>query len=354
MDISALFKKENVYKAITLAIVLIFIFSSFSVGFFQPDSGNASGSNASGTGEAEVVLNATIAGYQPYIIADANQSELEGVEALPGVEDVMFTSQGAVISLTSSDYMAGVYAYLQSRNITGLANAIISLPSTIELATASGSFNISGSDIGARIEPLYAEGETVSIRIYLIARGGRLTAYSNMNILPSLSEFARNATVVALADTETSIMVPWERRVEVAGELANLSVKYGADKVSYSKKDFVIGNVSGTAPEYATLVAGDTVYVGNYTDAEQIKTDIPGAVFPESVLRIRANASEFENLSRTYAYLYNVRIDEAGKQIFTALESSELYAPNETVEVIISAYAIKGRIISVDSAREAQ
>ncbi len=353
MNFSDLLKKENVYKAAALLLVLVFIFSSFTIGILGNPQGEKQNATP-GEAEGEVVVNATLLSYQPYIIADTNNETIANeLRNISGVEEIMLTSQGYVISLGSGANITEAYSYMKKMNVSGKANAVLSIAG-VEIPAGNGTVRVSGGEINARLEPVFEEGENLTIRVYLRAQSGRITAYGAVSVLPRESVFQRNGSVVALAETKTIISVPWEKRYAVLGDVENLGAKYGQGNVSYARKDFVIANISNESkPSYVVLVAGDTAYVNNITDRALVEADLKNAGFPDSIITVNANAPELENFSRIYRYVYNVKIMEGGAPVFVALESSRSYAENETVELEISAYALKDRIISIAGAREA-
>lgn len=355
MKTSDLFKKENIYGALAVALVLVFVFSSFAASWLGSGGTQNTGNNATaGYYETEVVVNATLSAYQPYIIADVtNATVADSLKSIPGVDDVMSTSQGYVVSLRSGSNVTGVYLQLLARNITGKANALIMLPSVIRISNATFSENVSGNQVSAKLEPIFDEGENLSVRVLVGVQDRQVVAYGQLTVLPSLRDFSRNATVIALTATKTGIYVPWELRAEINDTLANLTEKYGAGNVTYTRKDFIIGNAGNSTPSYVTFVAGDTIYVGNFTDRSRAEADFANATFPESVLVINGEANESWNFTVSHAYLYNVRIDDESGAAFVALQSMNVYAQNDTVGVIVSAYAIKDRISSITGAREA-
>lgn len=352
MDASELLKKENVYKALALVLVAGMVLSSLAIGLLgKADSGDQGTTSVYIEGDA--ITNATLLSYRPYIIAEnLNESGAELMKGLAEVDEVTLTSQGYVISVKDSSLVSKVYSQLKAINASGKANAIISLPSGIELQTANGTEIVAGGEIKARIEPVFEEGEQLSVKIYLQAQDGQIVAYGMPAILPTEQVFERNASVVALAAVKTNVIVPWELRYEVIGDVENATAKYGQDAVSYIKKDYILANAGGTKPDYVTFVLADTVFVGNFTDMQQVSADFKNATFPDSIIKIGANATEFGGFQKTYEYAYNVMISENGKQDYIILESKKFYAENETVPVVVTAYAFKDRIVSIVSAVE--
>ncbi len=363
VKISDLLKKENMYKAFAIGLILIFILSSFAAGFLSRQDGGSIRTNdnaSSGYLEGDVVANATIVSYQPYIITELrNATAAEEFRVLADVEDVMQSASGYVITLKNSSNITGVYSYLQSRNVSGKANTLISLPPIVEIYTENASVNISGGEISAKLEPIFEEGENITVRVFVRALDRKIVAYGVVSVLPSQLDIEANASVVALAQIKTFIYVPWEKRYEISEGLANITQKYGEGNISYVRKDFVLANISDSVeerPAYVAFVAENTIYVGNFTNSGQVLTDLGNTtVFPDSLLVINAEieAQEFGNFSRNYTYLYNAKINTGGEDMFFALESSTPYKQNDSVRVIISAYAIKGTISAIISAREA-
>lgn len=357
MEVSDLLKKENVLKAVAIVVVLFFLFSDFAVGVLGGKGSHTTSNETPGVFEGDAVANATIDAYEPYILTDSRNASLaDWMRSLPGVDEVLSTSQGYVVSLKTADNITGIYAYLQSRNVSGTAKAVLSLPSGAEITTKNGTERVSGAGITTNLEPVFEPGETITIRLFVRVEEKRIIAYGAATVLPSQKELERNATIVALAESGTAIRIPWESRydAQVADALANLTAEYGQDNVSYSKKDFVVANLSGAKPSYVTFVAGDTIFVGNMTNRPQVENDLGNATsFPDSFITVKADLQEFGAFAVSHSYVYNARIDEGGKPMFFALQGGTLYAQNDTVGVLISAYAIKDRIVSIISAEEA-
>ncbi len=353
MKISELFKKENIYKVLVVGFVLVFIFSSFSIDFFGNKKENQ---NTSDYFQVETIVNATIIEYQSYIITNLrNDSIAQSLKTFPNVENVISTSQGYVISLKNTSNITGFYTYLSSQNISGMVNAFLSLPPIIELSIANSSKNISGSQIYTKLEPIFEEGENITIRVILAVQNKQIIGNGLATILPSQKEFTINATIIALAATKTIISIPWEKRMKINENITNITAKYGAGKISYSKKDYIFSNISNftsNKPVYVTFISADTIYVGNFTNKTQIENDFKNVSFPDSLLTINANArDELENFTKIYNYIYNIRINNT-KQIFTALASSNYYKQNDTINVIVSAYTIKNKITNIINVRE--
>ncbi len=356
MEVSDLLKKENILKVVAVALVLVFLFSDFTVSFLGGKGGENGDNETPGIWEGDAVANATIDAYEPYIVTDTRNASLaDEMRSLPGVDEVISTSQGYVVSLKTADNITGIYAYLESRDVSGTAKAMLSLPSGVEITTQNGTERVSGGGITTNLEPVFEQGETITIRFFVRVEDRRITAYGAATVIPSQKELERNATIVALAESGTVIRIPWENRYDasVADALANLTAEYGQDNVSYSRKDFVVANISGAKPSYVTFVAGDTVFLGNMTNRSQVENDLGNATFPESFISVKGNVSEFGAFAVSHSYVYNAKIDEGGKPMFFALQGGTLYSQNDTVGVVISAYAIKDRIVSIISAKEA-
>ena len=359
MDASELLKKESIYKALAIGLILVFLGSSYTAGWLNGGrSVDTGGTQVVPDLSGEAVLNATVLEYKPYIVTDVHNATLaESLRQVPGVDDVVSSSQGYVVSVGSGASVTDVYSNLSARGITGTANAYISLPPVFQMTVQNYTENITGVVITSNIEPIFNEKENISVRIFLQTQSQQITGWGTATVLPSQTELVRNATVVALADSVSTIRVPWAQRNSVGGLVANLTSVYGNSSVSYSKKDFVVANITGTKPAYVTFVAADTVFVqGNFTDEARISADMPGAQFPDSGISVkgRVGANQSGGYNATYAYTYNVKIiDEAGNPMFFALQSANAYGQNESVPVIVSAYAIKDKIVSVISAKEA-
>ncbi|MFA5077515.1 MAG: hypothetical protein WC488_03755 [Candidatus Micrarchaeia archaeon] len=353
MDVSELTKKENLYKIGAVVLVLVFVLEMFSMNFFSTNSGG-SNNETPGQVEGEVMARALVAGYQPYIVTSLkDDSQLSSIRGISGVEDVMKNAQGYVVSVGNEEDVVPVYAKLLEMNVSGRANAVLSLPEEFNVSDGTNSQTVGGAEISSKLEPIFDIGDNITIQVFVRAREGVVVAYGTVNVVPSLKELRKNATVVALVGSETLINVPWEQRHSINPELEAIRAKYGTGNVTYTARDYVTGALAGAKPAYVTLVSGDTIFVGNFTNQGQVLLDVQNATFPDSLLVVKGSADELENFTRDYIYRYNVRLEGASQPIFVALESSGEYAAGDVVEVLVSAYAIKDRITSVETIREA-
>lgn len=359
MDTSKLFKKENLFKVLAIAGVAIFVFEMFALGYVG--SYQNSETNQTNIIEGEVIANVTVSAYQPYIITNLkNETLAKEISKLPGVEELVLTSQGYVVSLKNVDNITEIYSYLQKRDVSGRTNTILTFKSPIEISYGQNQTQkVSGRAISAKLEPIFTLDEVITIKLFVRAKDKQLIEYGAITVLPSEKEIERNVTVVKIADTKTIIFIPWENRQEIAAQLETIKEKYGNSSVNYVSMDYITMNNSfnrSTLPPYVTLMAENTIYVQtNFTDKAAVLNDFPGSILPDSLLTINSdNVSEFENFSRSLKYKYNVRLEENGEPIFFALESTRAYNQNDTINVIIKAYAIKDKIISISSVREAE
>lgn len=349
-----LLKKQSLYKLLALALIAIFIFSSLNVDFFNTNKKNKENTPQNYT-EMELILNATLISYQPYILVNKlNKSFIEEIKLKEGVEEIISTSGAYAISLKENANITQIYAFLRSNNLSGESKAVLSLPSTINVVIFDKNETLLGGDITVRIEPIFEVGENLTIKLEVGIEDKQIVGYGLPKVLPSENKIKTNATIVSLEKIKTNIMIPWEKRYEVISELINMTEKYGFDNISYIKKDFVIANVSNeTKLNYITFITNETVYIGNYTNKTQIINDLKNVSFPDSLLTINANASDLENFSRKYTYIYNIRIDK-DEPMFVAFHSEKIYSQNETLEVLVVAYTIKDRIVSIINVSESK
>ncbi|MEW6528602.1 MAG: hypothetical protein AB1391_01800 [Candidatus Micrarchaeota archaeon] len=330
MRISGLLKKENIYKVLVVGFVLVFILSSFSTDLFKRNDtgGNAGRQNTSNYFETKIAVNATIVEYQPYIATNLRNAVIaETLKTLPNVDKIIPSSQGYVISLKNTSNITSIYSYLASQNISGKVNAVLSLPSVIEVLIDNSRENISGTQIYTKLEPIFEEGENVTVSIFLAIQNNQIIGNELVaTILPSLTEFNTNANIIALTATKVIISVPWEKDSEISENIANITAKYGADKVLYLKNDSEDEDSKNASFANSLLIIS--------LDASDSK-----------------NMSEFENFSKNYEYTYNIRIDNTTGQWFLAYTSPEYYKENDSVMVRVSAYTIKDKISDIISAR---
>ena len=350
MDISNLTKKENIYKTLAIGLALVFIFSTFASGVLGRQQATDNLQNASDYFEGDLLATAIVSGYDPYIIADTKVA-VPGIASQPDVEDAVLTANGYVISLRTASNITGVYAYLTSMNVSGTANAVLNIPAGATItANNSSIIELGSADIRAKIKPIFAKGENLSIRVLVGISENRIQGYGSVTVLPTRSTIERNATAVALMGVLG--IVAWENRTDAETAIAEMRAKYGTDKFQYSKKDYFIGKLwnGSEQPAYVTLIAGDTIYVGNYTNRTQASLDFENATFPDSILAQGggvANLSEFESVATPQSYTYSMRIIEGGRDLFTALKSANRYENNQTVPMELTVYAIKNDISSV-------
>lgn len=356
MQLADLFKKENMIKIAAILLIFVFLLSDFAIGILTGRAGNNPTNETSNEWAGEVIANATISSYRPYLITESNITMELLNQKLVGIEEIIPTSQGYVISLNNSKNITGIWSYLKSNGINCTAKAFLTLPFGVEIPTKNGTERISGTTLMANLEPIFEEGENVTIRLFIQTEAGKIKLYGQPTLLSSQKEFEKNATIVALVETKTIIRIPWEKRYdkEVSEFVANLTALHGQSSTIYSKKDFVIANLSGTKPQYVSFIRGDTVFVNNFTDKEQVKKDMNNVSFPDSYITTNASVNETTisvlNFTLEYTYTYNAKIDE--NEVFFALQSKTQYKQNDSVQVLISAYAIKNKITSIISAKE--
>lgn len=305
-----LMDKSTIIKVFAAGLVLIFVLQMFasnvlSGGTIIPQGGATTGpSKIAGNTEFDAIVKY----YEPYIISEnlSEQMILE-LKSMDGVEEVTASGQGFIISLKTSKNMPNVYQMLLSKNISTSAVAVVILPNEVVVKKADGTNSTvltGGAAIKVGTEPFSNEGGILRLKMSVEAENGYLARYSQPMIAPISATFVAKATVQEKLFDYYSYVVPWEKRNEI--DVNALSEKYGAENVSYSKKDSVILSTPLSTSEMLTkkydyisfITEYDITPNENFTDKERILSDFGNATFQDSVLEVLTSEPldlKFEN-----------------------------------------------------------
>lgn len=361
-------KKEDFYKIIALLLLVLGIISFYATADFTTYSQPQETNNLSYF-ETEVVTNATIKGYKPYIIVENLSISIEELKSkIKEIEEIREIEEGYVISLEKNYNIKQIYSKLRELNISGISEVTLTLPSSIEVESLEGKIKVYGSDLVARIEPLFEKGERVEIKFLAGIENKKIIKYGNVIFLPKKIELETDCKILSLLGTESTVEVKWEDREKIRVLEENLSSEFGKNSIRAVKRDYVlVKNLSNKErlPEYVENISGSKVYVGNYSDKEKIKEDFNNVEFPTSYITVKTNLDEdlieeileLHNLTLdfnlTKKYIYKIKIVDKNKNVhFKKLETKNEYEINETLKVKMIAYVINEKIISIESLKE--
>jgi len=358
--------KDILLKILAVAVVLFFIFEMFALGYIgggaKTEPTNNSGPKiVSGNAEFDAVLKS----YEPYLVSnkldDAAKQKLKGKE---GVEDIVLTDRGYVISLKTSKYMKNIYETLLSDNLSSTAVANLVLPNTITFKYSNGSeesFVSGGSLVKISMEPFAEEGETLRVSMNFEAEDGLLTRYAPPTLAPVEISLNSTAIVNSKLFDEYTFSIPWEKRNEINSSWLN--TKYGLENVSFVKKDYVLlSNMLGAADmiskkyDYVSLISeGSITPVANFTDKERIISDFGNSTFPNSVLKIKANSAvelPFESVKKQVYFLTLTHDVYKFKDSGLYLALNEPHASGDKVNMSLKALGVGKTIFNIIDAIE--
>jgi hypothetical protein len=377
-EILGLMSKGDFIRVAVILIALVFIFEMvymYSNGSGRGSDGTADNASAGFTGTA--ALTASLSSYSPYIVISKAPStlNLSRVKAIPGVDDAIPNQGGLVVAVSDAGNatVPGIYAKLQAMNLSGYAQAVLTLPPLFNLTNSSGgSEEVTAHQITVQLEPVFENGESLDIEVTMEAQDKVVVAYyPQITLVPRLTNLTVNATVFSLAGSFTEVSIPWQNRTQVTAELVNSQfVEYANRTVfdnatnsttvvqvpvrmnaTYVRRDIMRGTPVNGTPPYAYKLTDNIFNAGNESDLNVVNADFTNTTFPASSVYVYAHAETgLDAFSRNYTYRYAVMVGGMqASQSLSALELPYLLSKGDTVEVMVQAYAIKDRIFSVES-----
>lgn len=357
--------RENILKVAVVLVVLFFILNTIAIGVLgKPKESNNNQNVSVVTGMA--IINVTVKGYEPLLIADSiNESFLDEIKAYTGVDDVLTTSSGYVISLKSTDDVQPVWRYLFSNGIPSKARAILSMPNIFEITTQNKTKeNVTGFLFTYAVEPYAHVNDKLPLAFQVVAVDGQAQSISQVTLLTTQSEIITNATILSQLSRKEVYVIPWEERNDV--NVMELKARFGDAAVNYRKDSSIIFEKPLTLEEqmlkkfpYISYISENTATVAdNFTDSTIVRSDFGnGTIFPNSTLEIFTQDSADLPYQKSLSVIYEVAVPEqiGGFATFVKTVNAKFTHDvelNSTVEIKINALTVGSYATKLVSAEE--
>lgn len=354
--------KGLIVKIAVVAIVALFIFELFVPGLSSnTNSGSSTTSTAfSGTTEFESLLK----GYEPYIVAnELTKKQMEDFRKLDGVEDILLTDKGYVISLKNSKFVKPMFSKLKNENITMAVIANVYLPSNLELVLSNGS-NISiftgGSLVKVVMEPIVEENSLVLLSMNANSENGYLVSYSPPSIIASNVYFDSPAEIKEKLFDFYAYTIPWENRSVV--EEKTLAESFGAENVSITKKDYVllqtplsVAELLSKKYDYVSVINENSItVVENFTNVSRITADFGNVTFPDTMLQIKSEVDpmvwpESKKMPVYSINLFGTDYLLSNPKVLIVLDND--YQIGETINVTVTGSAVGKSVLDVSDVK---
>lgn len=357
--------KDLLIKLFAVGIVLFFIFEMFAFGKIGQPAEAATNTQPvalQGTSEFDAMINS----YDPYLVFQSlDDSQISEIKRIDGVEGVMLTDRGQVVSLKSPKYIGGVYNYSISSGLNVSAVANVALPPYLAVSLSNGSTEqiiFSGSTLKMGLEPFAAEGDNIRVKMNVEAEGGYLTRYSPPTLVPVQIALNSSAKVESALFDIYRFSVPWENRTHI--NASALEAEYGLENVTYSRTDYVsfstplsTSDMLTKKYDYVSVINENSITpVANYTDKARIEADFPGAQFADSVLEIKYPAGINATLSIPSAvnsslrHVYSFEVSDAKYKfsdpvVYFATEKQ--LAAGDSMNVTLSVLSVGKTVVNV-------
>lgn len=311
--------KSDIIKIAAILVVVFFIFEMFAMGVIGGRSTSTTTVESSElVGSADYVV--TLKSFEPYLaIVVINDSQKNEIKTIPGVEGIIASNNGYIVSLKSRDDVRPVYIQLKQLGLLGVTVANIQFPTNLDITLANGSVIsiVTGGGLAQmEIEPFASPGEQFAVHsTQLKAQDGILVAYSQPTLSPKTVTF--NATVLVEQPLYglAYIQVPWEARML---DLVPFYAKYGQDNVSYTREDAVPLNTALSTQEmiskkydYVEFISENSITpYANFSNSTRLAEDFNVSYFPESTLTLVTSVNESVTLAYPAIYRtgYSVQI----------------------------------------------
>ena len=358
--------KGLIIKAAVVIIAVLFLIEplSMTVQNWAPSSTGAAQESYRGTAN----INVTVYSYGAILYAEA-PTELQKAQILENPEvlaleemDTESGEQSGVYRITLRDSKKTLEIYSQFKNlgISTIAVAQIGLPDEYTLTLEDGSrMQIHGGYQQIFLEPVLPAGRQVSYLMMVESDGTNTVGILEAKSYYSNVELSGEGTVVGANASAYVFTVPWEERAEVDAE--TLQAEYGEGNVTYARNDYIVFSPALTPAEtvafkkeYVTYISeGSASVEEGFANRTLAEADFMGrAVFPDSVLQVRAEAAP--NLSYGYEQIntYTVNLPEtfdgyvldAGDFV---LPSEEHFEINETARVVFNASVTGNTVLGI-------
>ncbi len=344
--------KKLIGQIIVVAVVLLFIFSSFGPGGWQPASPVVGGENISGS----ILFNGTIRTYEPIIGISGNisQSVIDELRVTEGVMNIRPGQEGYIIDTETRDDVYPIAALLRSKNVSCVSVANIAAPSVMRLQFATKTLNVTSSGlVKVLTEPLVDAGETVTVSMVGISKNNLLIDYHSAFIVLQEVQLQLDGKVESVNSKTYIYEIPWEERNSVGN-----MTEYG--KAEYRKIDAMLFDppldvnqiVSKKYLSYITYIDSSSAQVlPSFTNKTQVLSDFENVsvVLPSSLLRISTNQSIDLPYEGTVQYSYTLRLNDPPgynltEKLITITSDKEF---NETFVLEVDALASGKKIVSV-------
>jgi|GEM_PF-3385289 hypothetical protein len=355
--------KSLIIKIVVVAIVVLFLLEQFVPGMLRSRTTSSTTTVAitlSGSAEFE----ATLKSYEPYIVVTSlTAQQIKDTKAMTGVEDVVLTDKGYIISLKNSKYVKDVFGLLKAKNLTMAVIANVYLPSNLEFVFENNS-NVSiftgASMVKVVMEPIVEEGELVRLRMNGQSENGYLVSYSPPMVIASEISFKSEAKVKQKLFDFYSYVIAWENRTQIDENA--LGKQFGAENVSLTKKDFVllqtplsVGELLTKKYEYVSMISENSIsVVDGFANTSRILADFGNVTFPDTMVQIKSAedpAIGFES-SKNPVYeitLYGTEYVFSNPDVLIVLDSD--YAQNETMNVTVIASAVGNTVLDISDVK---
>lgn len=288
----------NTKQIVVLAVVLLFILSSFFIGggfvFNLPTSG---GENITG----EMNFNGTIRTYDPVLFIQTNDT-LSGIENLDGVKTISPQSGYYIVNLETRDDVFPVAEKIRSLGFRPIARANVLAPNNLTLLFGTNVFNIShlGGSILVVTEPVIDSGEIVEVSMIGVTRNNVLIDYQNAFIVFREMNLTLNTSINSNYTIYTYI-VPWSERNQINEE-------------NYNRSDLILFNPISTVDVLSKKTLPYVIYVdsksavinANFTNETKIIEDFGNVTFTDSTFQSRTPLNlTYENSTK---HVYNISL----------------------------------------------
>lgn len=357
--------KQQWYVAFAVGLVLLFIIEPFAMGMLNSAnqdrgsaSGSGSGSSVSLTGN--VVANATVVRYEPYLIVAGNKTLVEGVKQKligSGVATYAVPSgENLIINLKSSKSAVSAAAEFEKVNATAVATAVITTPNNMRVEGGGISTTVEGASFTMQIRPAYEEGAIVPVTFVANVQNGQIADIRNFAFLPDVISGVRVLASVQSLQQNEYVQVAWENRTAAKAIVV-------AENASYKEKSFIsvqqnatkeqLDSALAAGKDYVTGVQSGIISVRNdFSDRRRAEADLGAlglqAVFPYSLASF-GNASNGTNVS--------ARVAALAEKLRAAGMDAEVYSHTGIVAKLPGSfeyggkkYSGEGIVIGVDQA----
>ncbi|MBD3209832.1 hypothetical protein GF318_00440 [Candidatus Micrarchaeota archaeon] len=350
--------KKLIIQLAVLIAVLVLLLQPLGMGGVLPDlfpSGDDAGVNKTG----QAVFNATIRTYDPfvYLPPETEQSVIDELNSLGGVETVRTEDQGTIVETETRDDVFPLAVQLRGMGADPLARANLAIPPVLEVEFNTGKKNVSSAltIMGVLTEPLVDAGTNVRVQMTAVVRNDYLIDYYDTGLLLDQKTIQVDALVSSLNYKEYTYIIPWEQR----NNLENLSRYPGHE---YERRDTI--TFSPPLDVNAIMVKKQFPYVeyidaygaqlsGDFDNLTRLESNFQdvGYSVPDSILVIRSNETPDIGFNGTVVYNYDLAFLEENytfQDPVVAMDLEQEKELNSTVTLNMTVLSIGNNVISME------